>query len=66
LNNSRPSGFGVSAIPYSEIQAFCNLMDINIEPWEVEIIKMFDSIAMDMSRKEQEKQEQAQKSKSKH
>jgi len=53
LNNTRPSGFGVSAITYLEIQAYFTLLQIPVQPWEVEIIKLFDQIAMGVSAKQQ-------------
>ena len=59
LNNRRPTGMGVGAIPYSEMQAFFDLIGVAPDPYEIEIIELFDSIAMKhhsaVAKKEQEK-----------
>ena len=55
LNNTRPSGMGISAIQFSEILAYFSLMDIHAEPWEIEVIRLFDSMAIDSANKQQEK-----------
>lgn len=56
LNATRPQGFGISPISYSEMQAYFKILQIPIEPWEIEIIKFFDRIAIDISQKQQEKE----------
>ncbi len=65
LHNHRPAGMGVASIPYSEMQSFFNLMGVSPEPYEIEIIEMFDSIALRIIRnqmdKKQERLEQKQK-----
>lgn len=65
LNQTRPSGFGTGYITYAEMQAYFNLHDINPEPWEIDIVKMFDSISMEVQSKQQAKQQQQNKSKGK-
>lgn len=45
LNSARTVGeTGVSALPYQEIKAWCDLMDETIKPLDVEIIKRIDDI----------------------
>ena len=55
LSNRRPSGMGISAIPYSEMLAFFELIGVIPDPIEIEVIEMFDSVAM----KHYQKKEQA-------
>lgn len=55
LNNTRVSGFGMSPITYTEMSNYFNLLQIEPEPHEVEIIKLFDSVAIEISQKQQEK-----------
>lgn len=63
LHNSRSSsGFGINPIPYSEIAAYSAVMKEELDDWEVNLIKEFDSVALAQFAKEQEK---ANKSKSK-
>lgn len=57
LSNHRPSGMGISAIPYSEMQAFFSLLGIVPEIYEIEIIEMFDRIAIKHYQKQQEKEQ---------
>jgi hypothetical protein len=63
LNNTRPSGFGASPITYQEIWCYFNLQGIEPEQWEIDIIKMFDNIAMSFARKQQQEKEDKQKKK---
>lgn len=47
LNNSRTSnGFGVNPITYSDIKSYLDLINIEIEDWELNLIKKFDNEAM--------------------
>ena len=57
LNNHRPAGMGISAIPYSEYLAFFNLLGVEVQPYELEILEVFDSIAMKHFSKQQEKEQ---------
>lgn len=66
LNETRPVGMGMSAITYTEIRSYFELMDIEVEPFEVELIKVFDRLSLTASYKEQEKQTKAQQLKQKH
>lgn len=48
LHNSRTSsGFGVNPISYQELWCFFQLEKIEPEPWEIDLIKKFDSIALE-------------------
>jgi len=46
LNSTRSSGFAISAISYTEMQAFFTLQQIDAQPYEIDMIRLFDSIAM--------------------
>ena len=48
---------GVSAIPYSEYLAFFQLLGINPDPWEIEVLEVFDNIALNHYAKQQEKEQ---------
>ena len=63
LSNRRPSGMGVSAIPYSEMLAFFELLGVIPEPYEITVIEMFDSVAMKHYQKQQEKEQAKSKAK---
>lgn len=55
LNNSRSSnGFGVNPISYSDIKAYVDLASIDIEEWELQLIKQFDNEALNSYAKEAE------------
>ena len=56
LNKSRASGFGASPITYTEMLSYFTLIGIEPEKYEIDIIKMFDSIAISSAR-EQEQEE---------
>ncbi len=64
LSNRRPSGMGISAIPYSEMLAFFELMGIVPDPVEIEVIEAFDKIAMQHYQKQQAKEQAKAKQKS--
>lgn len=66
LNNARhSSGFGVSPILYSEMQAFFQLQEIDPAPWEIDIIKMFDATAMEIFNEQQKKQQEQEMARNK-
>lgn len=49
LNSSRGSnGFNINCISYQEILAYYELMQVRPDPWEIEIIRYFDNIVMDV------------------
>ena len=52
---------GICAIPYSEMLAFFDLNGIVPDPYEVEVLEIFDKIAM-KEFQEQSKREQKPKS----
>ena len=48
LHATRTSnGFGANPITYTEMKSYFDLMQIEPEEWEVELIKLFDNIALD-------------------
>ena len=55
---------GVSAIPYSEYVAFFQLIGVEVEPYELEILEVFDNIALKHYAKQQEKEQAKSKQKS--
>jgi len=55
LSKSRLSGFGASPIMYSEMWSYFSLIGVEPDKYEVDIIKMFDSIAMSSAREQEEK-----------
>ena len=58
------SGFGVNPIPYSEILSLFQLLRYEPQSWELEMIELFDEVAMEEYSKEMKK-EQKKSSKSK-
>lgn len=44
---------GIASITYQEMQAYFNLKSIEPDPIDIELISMFDSIAVDTTRKQQ-------------
>lgn len=65
LNSKRQSGMGISAISYQEMQAFFNLLGINPELDEIEILEMFDRIAVETISAQQEKEKAQQEARTK-
>lgn len=55
LSSSRQSGFGISPLTYTEIKSYTELMGIELEPWEVNMIKLFDRVTVSEVNKQQEK-----------
>ena len=65
LHNSRLSGMsGYEPIQYSEILAYSRLFDYEFEPWEIVLIKKFDSIVTSMYAKQQEQERKKQEAQS--
>lgn len=56
---------GISYIPFSEIKAFFDLLGIDPEPYELELIEIFDRVAVNHYSKQQEKQQKQQEAKAK-
>lgn len=43
LDSARTSnGYSANPISFTEIEAYCRTMQIELQPWEIEIIKIFD------------------------
>lgn len=61
LNDTRQNGMSIERITHVEMKAFFDLKGIDPEPLEVEIIKMFDAIAVRTMQEHQEKERQLQK-----
>lgn len=60
LNNRRSSnGFGVNPISYAEIMAFFQLMEYQPKFWEIELIEIFDGVAMESYDKQIKKNNEA-------
>lgn len=55
LNSTRASGFGMSPISYTEMHHFFMLKGIEPSEQEIDVIKMFDHIAIEFSAKQQQK-----------
>lgn len=55
LNNTRPSGMGISSISYAEMYGFFQIEGIKPLPWEVRLLNQLDNIAIDHMSKEQDK-----------
>lgn len=55
LSNRRPQGMGVSAISYSEMLAFFELIGVVPEGYEIEVLEAFDRVALKHYSKQQEK-----------
>ena len=69
LHSKRTSnGFGINAISYSEVLAFCKLKGVYLQPYEVDLIMQLDNVCLDFYAKEQEqdRQKQEDKRKTKH
>lgn len=56
---------GFSTITYSEIHAYFTLLQIDVEPWEIEVIKAFDRVALEVASEQQAKREREKNKKSK-
>lgn len=66
LNNARGSnGFGVNPISYTEIYSYCKLHEIDIDDWELELLKVFDRKVLEIYAEQQEKQAAKNNNKSK-
>ena len=51
LHSTRPIGIGIGSITYTEIINYFRLYDIEPEPWEIDLIKIFDNIAIEYHNK---------------
>lgn len=57
LSNRRPTGMGISAISYSEMLSFFELIGVVPESYEIEVIEAFDRVALKHYAKQQEKEQ---------
>jgi hypothetical protein len=64
LNETRASGMGISAITFTEIKSFFELHWVVPEVEEVEMIKLFDRVAMKAMQEQNEKEQEKAKTKS--
>lgn len=56
INSKRTSnGYGANPIGNAEILAYYSLMQIEVQPWEVEVINYFDATMMNLYAEQQEK-----------
>lgn len=66
LSRARQSnGFGPQPYTYSEIQAYCNLNGITLQPWELDLLKAIDQVALKIMHKQNQAAEAANKPKGK-
>lgn len=65
LNARRPSGMGISAILYTEMQAFFELLGIDPDPCDIEVIEILDRVALNIILEQQEKEQKANQAKAK-
>lgn len=57
LNASRSSnGYSANPLSYSEIMYYCLLTGTKLQPWEVELLKYFDTALMNLYAEEAAKQ----------
>lgn len=56
---------GMSSIPYSEMLAFFELIGVSPDPCEIEVIELFDRVAMKIYSEQQEKEQKSSQSKAK-
>lgn len=63
--HGRPPGMGPSEILYSQMLSFFELIGVVPEPYEIEVIEAFDSIAMKHFAEQQEKESKKAKQKAK-
>lgn len=44
------NGYSLMAIEYSEMQAYFSMRGISVEKWQIDVIRMLDSISLDAHR----------------
>lgn len=54
LQGARGGGFGPSALPPSEVLAWCALNGVRLRPWEVQTLRMMDAAVLAEQRRQQE------------
>jgi len=45
---------------------YFKVLQIEVQPWEIEVVKMFDAVALDTMQKQQEQENKANNNKKKH
>lgn len=56
LHSSRAgNGFGANPISYTDILSYCTLHDLQLEQWELVLLRRLDNTALEHLAKEQEK-----------
>lgn len=56
LHATRTSnGFGANPITYTEMKSYFDLIQIEPEEWEINLIKQFDNVALEVYEKAAEK-----------
>jgi|APGre2960657373_1045057.scaffolds.fasta_scaffold04836_5 hypothetical protein len=64
LNSQRTSnGFGINPITNQDMWFFFQLENIEPEPWEVNLIRRFDRVALEVNSKQQTQENNQNKSK---
>lgn len=62
LNNTRTSnGFGANAISYTELQAYYSLNQIPVQPWEIQVLRYFDNVVLNVYARQIEKEHKKNK-----
>lgn len=44
------NGYSLMAIEYSEMQAYFSMRGISVEKWQIDVIRMLDSLSLDAHR----------------
>lgn len=66
LYNSRSVGMAsANPISFTDMYSYFQLMQVEPDPWEIKVIKMFDSIAMQIEHKQMKQTQQENKNKKK-
>jgi hypothetical protein len=52
------NGFGYNPISYTEIHAYCVLNQIDLDDWELELIRRFDKVVLNIYSERQELEQQ--------
>ena len=57
LDSARTSnGYGANPIGYSEVYAYCVVNQIELQPWEIEVLKIFDVTLLNLQAEQQRKE----------
>lgn len=47
------NGMGVNPIPFSEIESWCRLNRVQLDPWEVDVIRLLDDAYLETTASDQ-------------